>query len=533
VPTVPGQSEHAIAASTLVVIAATLGSTLLGFMREVVNARYYGTQWQMDTFLAAATIPTILFGVFNGALVSALIPTFTHYLARGEEDEAWRIASTIINTLFLVLSAGAVFGYIFAPYYVPLIAHGFPPPQMSIAVHMTRWLMPTIVAVSLSGVVSAMLNAYHRFRATSLVGIALNVITIGCVIWLNHRLGIFALVLGTTLGIIAQLAVQLPSFLSVGKFRFCIDLKHPGLRTMWLMLGPIVVGSAAGQIAIFFDRYFASTLSPGYMAGMNYVIKLVNFPQQIFAAAIATVIFPLLAAKFATANRSGVKLSMLMGLRVVNFITIPAVCILIVLAKPIVQTLFERGIFAETATALCSGLMPFAAVGLIALAANVVLTRCCFACKETRWTVAISVFSVLVNVLLSLIWLPTLGARGLLLANSISQSLQAVMLFVLVWQLLGGLTWKPLLGSALKICVSAAAMVATLHWIHALGAVPDPSLVARAWYLFGQLSISALVFIAVARLLNVEELTLAAQLIMQKFERNVVSPPENSEAPIA
>ncbi len=533
VPPVEEQTHNAIATSTLVVIAATLGSVLLGFVREIVNARYYGTQWQMDTFLAAATIPTILFGVFNGALVSALIPTFTHYLTRGEEDEAWRVASTIINTLFLVLTAGAVLGYIYAPYYVPLIAHGFPGPQMGVAVHMTRWLMPTIVVVSLSGVVSAMLNAYHRFRATSVVGIALNIVTIVCVMLLNHRLGIFALVLGTTLGIIAQLAVQLPSFLSVRKYRFCMDLKHPGLQTMWVMLGPIVVGSAAGQIAIFFDRYFASTLTPGYMAGMNYVIKLVSFPQQIFAAAIATVIFPLLAAQFANANRAGVKQSTIMGLRVVNFITIPAVCILIVLAKPIVQTLFERGIFAATATALCSGLMPFAAVGLIALAANVVLTRCCFACKETRWTVAISVFSVLLNVLLSLVWLPTLGARGLLLANSISQSLQAVMLFVLVWNLLGGLSWKPLVHSALKICASAVAMIATLHWIHALGAVPDLSLVARSWYLFGQLSISGLVFIAVARLLNVEELTIAAQLIMQKFVRNVEIPPENSEAPIA
>ena len=88
-----------LAASTLFVMAATLASTLLGFMREVVNARYYGTHWEMDTFLAAATIPTILFGVFNGALVSALVPTFSEYLAHGQEDDAWRLASTILNLL--------------------------------------------------------------------------------------------------------------------------------------------------------------------------------------------------------------------------------------------------------------------------------------------------------------------------------------------------------------------------------------------------------------------------------------------------
>ncbi len=121
------------------------------------------------------------------------------------------------------------------------------------------------------------------------------------------------------------------------------------------MLGPIIVGSAAGQIAIFFDRYFASTLSPGYMAGMNYATKVVSFPLQIFAAAIATVIFPLLASQFARENRLAVGKSVTLGLRLVNFITIPSTCALMVLAYPIVQTLFERGSFQASATQLVCG----------------------------------------------------------------------------------------------------------------------------------------------------------------------------------
>ena len=147
-------------------------------MREVVNARYYGTRWEMDTFLAAATIPTILFGVFNGALVSALVPTFSEYFAHRKEDEAWRLASTTLNLLAIVLTACAVVGFFTAKWYVPIIAHGFPAPQMGVAIRMTRWLMPSIVAVSLSGVLSAMLNAYHRFRSAALVGVAVNVVTI-------------------------------------------------------------------------------------------------------------------------------------------------------------------------------------------------------------------------------------------------------------------------------------------------------------------------------------------------------------------
>jgi putative peptidoglycan lipid II flippase len=522
-----------IALSTLFVMGATLASTILGFFREVVNAQYYGTRWEMDTFLAAATIPTILFGVFNGALVCALVPTFSEYIAHGREDDAWRLGNTIVNGLAIVLTIGAVVGYVAAPWYVPIIAHGFPAPQMGVAVHMTRTLMPSIVAVSLSGVLSAMLNAYHKFRAAAITGIALNLVTIGCVVALNAKYGIFALVFGTFWGLVAQMLVQVPSFLRIGKYRFTIDLHHPGLTKMWTLLGPIVIGSAAGQLALFFDRFFASTLQPGYMAGINYVTKLVNFPQQIFAVAIATVIFPLLAAQFAHDNRHGVARSAVTGLRLVNFITIPSVCALIVLAQPMVQTLFERGNFGPDATALTAGLLPYAAIGLVALAANVVLTRCCFACRETAFPVAISVITVLMNVLLSMYWLPTLGAKGLLLANSLSQMLQAALLLLLVARLVRGIDWMSLLTSIAKVSVASLAMYSALHWVAALGVTTEASFASRGWYLFGQIAIGGAVFIAVSRAIGVEEVELAWRTMIAKFEKHVLAPPENRDAPIA
>lgn len=515
------------------VMAATLASTVLGFFREVVNARFYGTQWEMDTFLAAATIPTILFGIFNGALVSALVPTFSDYISTGHEDDAWALGNTIINVLAIALTAGAVIGWALAPFYVPLVARGFGGEQLAAAIAMTRDLMPSIVAVSLSGVLSAMLNAYHRFRAAALIGIANNVVTVGAVLVFNHKLGIYALVYGTLFGLIAQLVVQLPAFIAIRKYRFSIDLKHPGIKKMWALLGPIMIGSIAGQLALFFDRFFASTLPHGFIAGMNYVVKLVNFPQQIFAAAIATVIFPLLAAQFARDNRRDVAYSALTGLRLVLFIAIPSVCALITLAHPMVQALFERGNFGPQATDLTSSLMPFYAVGLIALSANVVLTRCCFACKETAIPVAISIVTVIVNVLLSLLWLTTLGARGLLLANSVSQSLQAALLLALVARLVGSFDWRALAISASRIIGASLAMFGALYWIGTLGFHPDAHQLTRASFLAGQVAIGGAVFVAVARMLGVEELDLAWKAVVSKFERDLPSASESTDAPIA
>ena len=160
--------------------------------------------------------------------------------------------------------------------------------------------------------------------------------------------------------------------------------KHSGLTRMFSMLGPIVIGSAAGQLSLFFDRFFASTLPHGYMSGMNYAVKLVSFPKQIFAAAIATVLFPLLASQFAGSNRPGMRQSVVTGLRLVNFIMIPAMFGLVMFAYPITQVLFQRGQFEVASTQLVAGLIKWAAFGVIAIAANIVLTRCCFGMQTSE-----------------------------------------------------------------------------------------------------------------------------------------------------
>ena len=531
---IPGAvlTRHALARSTLLVMAATLGSALLGFCREVVNAHYFGTHWELDTFLATATIPTIIFGLFNGALVSALVPTFSDYIAHGEDEEAGRLASTIFNGLAIVLVVAAILGWFLAPYIVPVIAHGFPPDQMGVAVRMARWLMPSIIATSLAGVLAAMLNAHQRFLGPALQGIAINVVTMTTTILLFHNIGIYALVLGTALGLGAQLAVQVPSFLRLRCYRFILDLKHPGLTRMFSMLGPIVIGSAAGQLSLFFDRFFASTLPHGYMSGMNYAVKLVSFPQQIFAAAIATVLFPLLASQFAGSNRPGMRQSVVTGLRLVNFIMIPAMIGLVMLAYPITQVLFQRGEFQAASTQLVSGLIKWAAFGVIAIAANIVLTRCCFACKQAKSAVGISIFSVAANIALSIWWLPTLGARGLLLANSVSEVLGTLMLAVVVWRLLHGFDAAAVLRSFGGTLLAATIMAGQLWFVAQFISAPPGAFAQQAAFLFWQIAIGALVFVAAARLLHVEELDLVVRLILQKFERHLPSAPENRDVPL-
>jgi putative peptidoglycan lipid II flippase len=518
------RSSERVARSTMIVMAATLASMILGFGREVLNARYFGASGDMDAFLAAAVVPTILFGVFNGALVSALVPIFSEYSVSDREEEAWQLASTLIIVLAVLLVVGAALGAWLAPVYVPWIAR-FQGHRLDEAIVMTRWLMPCIIATSLSGILAAILNAYHRFAATALQGVFANLLTIGFVVIGFHRLGIGALVLGTLAGAFAQLLVQVPAFFALRRFRVVVDWGHPGLRRLLMVLGPIAVGSAAGQIALFFDRYFASGLSVGSIAGMNYAVKLVGFPQQVFVAAIATVIFPVFAGQFASKNRPAMRRSIATGLKIVLFLTIPSVLGLCMLAGPIVQTLFERGAFTPADTVLCTSLLPFAAVGLVAVAGNIILTRYLFACNAVRATIVISVATVVVNVLLSLYWLPSLGARGLLLANAVSQTLQTAALGTVVWRLLGGFDLRGILVSAFKVLSCSAAMGVALAVVQIYRVPPEPTFVARSTNLIEHLIFGGFLFLALARIVDSEELDLAIDILFRRKARELVPLP--------
>ncbi|HTD38300.1 MAG TPA: murein biosynthesis integral membrane protein MurJ [Candidatus Limnocylindrales bacterium] len=520
-----GRTPHRLALSTMVVMGATLASTILGFVREVVYAKFYGTSWELDAFLAASIVPVILFGVFNGALVTALVPLFTDYVNTEREGEAWKLATTTIVLVGAILSVCAALGALLAPWYVPHIAH-FPTARaVHAAVEMTRWLMPTIVATSVAGVLGALLNAYHRFGAAALQGVVANVCIIVAVWFAQPHYGAYALVFGALAGAFVSVLALLPTFFRLRRFRLALDLRHPGLIKLLHVLAPIAVGSAAGQVALFFDRFFASGLPEGTIAGMNFAVKIVGFPQQIFVTAIATVIFPLFASQFAHKNRAAMRKSVATGLQMVIFLTLPSAWGLCMLAGPIVQTLFERGAFTPVATVLCAQLLPYAAVGLVALAANVVLTRCLYACGVVRTAIGISVATVALNVILSLAFLPTLGARGLLLANAVSQTLQTIAYLGVAWRALGGFPLKTVAISLLKVGACSAIMALALAAVQVTRTPPAPTMLARVTNLGEHLLFGAFVFVALARIVDSEELHLAIDLLLRRRPRDLVPLP--------
>ncbi len=499
-------------------MAASVLSALLGFGREIIAAHYYGTSAEMDAYLNALTVPAVAFDIFNGALVAALVPTFSEYMSQGRSDELRSLGSTILGALFVIMTGLAVLGWFLAPAYVPVVAHGFPPGEQRLAVEMVRWLMPGIVATSLSGVCVALLNANHHFLASALIWVAANAVTIAIVIAFHRELGIFALVLGTVLGLFAQLLVQVPSIVRYRLYRPALDLRHPGIARSAALLLPVILGSGAAQINTAFDRYFASTLSAGSTAGLGYTTKLAYLPVLIVAGAIATVIFPLVAGQFANSDPAGLRRSISLALRMVGFIVIPCAAGLSALAYPIVQALFERGAFGPASTALCASLIPFACLPLVTISYNTVLGRICYACKKVRLTAIASVVTVAINIVLSATWLPALGAHGLLLANGVAGLILSATIVASLSRSIDGLEWKPLLSSLVRVAAASLVMVVAVAALAHLYVV-TAAFPIRALSLAGLLAAAAAVYIAAAHVLRLQELVIVYDALRQKFLR--------------
>lgn len=514
--------RRSLLSSTIAIMAATLASMLLGFGREVVNARYFGEQWELDVFLVAAIIPTLVFGVFNGALVSALVPVFSGYFASGKDEEAWRLSSTVINVLAIVLSVGAIVAWLAAPAITRLFATSWNAPATEVAVRMTRILMPTIIATSIAGVMQALLNAQQRFRAASLQGVALNLCTIAGVLLFFHRYGIYALVFATAAGLVAQMLVQLPSYLRRCKYRFVLDLGHPGLHALYGLLGPIAVGSAVGQLNLLFDKYFASTLTPGNIATMQYATKVVGFPQQLFAVAIATVIFPVLSAQFATRSIDGLRQTASTGLRMTALITIPAALGLIALARPIIAVLFERGAFTQGDVIRTAGAMQFYAAGLLGIAASIVLTRCFFAMRDSRTPVLVATIVVVLNVVGSAILVKPFGVNGLATANSIASIAEALALYAIINRRFG-LEPKAIGASVVRVTVASAVMAAAAFVVEGLLWHDAGTLLQHAATLSAAMAVAAVVFIGVGTSLRVRELAQLLAMVADYVRRRAVS----------
>ena len=515
------EAGRQVARAATQVIFLFIVSRALGLAREMVVGAVFGTTAAYDAYLAAVRVPDILFTLIaGGALGSAFIPTFTGYFARNDPEGGWRLASAVVNLLILVLSLAAGLAWLAAPLIVPtILAPGFAPDLQALTVSLMRTMLVAPILFGVSGVVMGVLNARQHFVLPALAPSFLNLSLIGAALLLAPRIGVRALALGYVVGAALHLSIQLPGLILVGA-RYLPSLYHPGVREVLWLMAPRVLGLAAVQVNFLVNTNIASRLGEGAVSALNYAWLLMLLPQGIFAQAVATAAFPTFADQAARGDRDGMRRTLVGTLRAVLFVTLPAAVGLILLRRPLVALLFERGAFQASSTQAVAWALAFYALGLVGHAAVEILARAFYALHDTWTPVWVGGLAMGLNVALSLI-LPGVFGRtglpshgGLALANSVATLLEAVGLMRLLRPRLGDPKAWRLQGAALRSGAAAAVMGGALLVWQRLTAGHGSLFVGGGGVVLG-----AGAYLAAAALLKAEEPWMMARLLLRRGGR--------------
>jgi len=469
--------------------AATLVSRITGFLRDIAIANFFGAAGATDAFFVAFRIPNMfrrLLGEGRGSLTSAFVPIFADSLESEDRTAARRFLATTSGWLLLLLAAVCLLGVAFSPALISIFSPGFraDPGKFALAVSLNRIMFPYLLFISLVALFMGVLNTLGRFFAPAIAPVLLNLSLIAAA-FLGRRLGvpIFALAIAVIVAGFLQLLLQLPFLRAKG---FLVTPKLGGItdehRRLAKLMLPAFLGFGVYSVSILITPAIGSMLEEGAISFLYYADRLVQFPLAIIGISFATAIFPSLARSAARSDESAFLSTLSAGVRWLLFLSIPAAVGLAVLAKPIVQVLFERGRFTPDATAATAGALVAYSAGLVAFAVVQMLLRAFYAAKDLWTPLASEVFAVLAFLLLSVtlvgplasppspaagrvfdkLHILSLGHVGIAAAFSASTYLQTCLLLALLKRKRGGFKASALIAPLVKMLFAATVMGALL-----------------------------------------------------------------------
>jgi putative peptidoglycan lipid II flippase len=312
----PATKQTSVARSAGIVSIAVMFSRVLGLVREMVFARYFGVGFIYDAYQVAFRIPNVLRDLFaEGALSAAFVKVFTDYQINKSEKEAWHLSSLVLNALAVVLSVICIIGIIFSRQFIDLIADGFSPEKAALATTLTQIMFPFILLVAMAAVAMGVLNTKGVFGIPASASTVFNIVSVAVGLalayWLSHggwelsvskdnvpssaaQWAIIGMAIGTTIGGAAQFLIQVPSLYKVG-FRFhpALSFTNEGVRHVMRLMTPAILGTSAVQINVLVNTFFVSGINGG-VSWLSYAFRLMQFPIGLFGVAIGTASVPVL-----------------------------------------------------------------------------------------------------------------------------------------------------------------------------------------------------------------------------------------------
>lgn len=470
--------QRSITKAASIIGVGTLLSRILGFLRDMAIAYFFGTGMAADAFFVAFRIPNLwrrLVG--EGSLTISFIPVYTEYLTKRSEEETRELTHVAFTIAGVVLLALTLFGILFSPILIGIIAPGWftrYPETFSLTVTLNQFIFPYLFFMGLFALCMGILNSLRHFFAPAIAPIFLNISIILSVLlfYSVFKKPVMTLALGVLAGGIIQFLFQLPFLLKRGvSFRFNFNFRHPAIKRIGSLMIPGLIGTAVYQLNVFIDTIFASFLPRGSVSYLFYADRLMEFPLGIFAIAIGMASLPSLSGLASQGKIEELKETLSFTLRLVSFISIPAMVGLIALKTPIINLLFQRGIFDYLATEMTAKALLCYSVGLWAIAGARTLAPAFYSLQDTWTPLKIALICMLANVILIAVFISftPLKHAGLALATSLSSMLNLILLFWKLSPRLGGIDIKKTIQSFLRILLCSLPMGIAAYFICSLG----------------------------------------------------------------
>lgn len=509
-------SGRRLAAKTGIVGGMTMISRVLGLVRDIVFARYFGAGLVMDAFLVANRIPNMLRRFFaEGAFSAGFVPVLSDYRENHSLEDSRAFVSSMAGTFAVILFVVTLAGVIGAPLLVLVVAPGFVGEggDFELASLMLRFTFPYLLFVSLTAFAGGILNTFGRFAVPAFTPVILNVVLIAAAVWLSPQLEepVMALAYAVLAAGICQLLFQLPflarlGVLGVPRWR----PGHAGVRRAVTLMVPAIFGSSVAQINVLLGGIIASMLGVGSISYLYFSDRLMEFPLGLFGIALATVTLPYLSRLWSSGAVREFGQTLDWSMKITALIAIPAAVGLIVLAEPLVTTLFFGGIFDAHDVRMTAMALQAYAVGLVGFSYVKVLAPAFFAREDTRTPVRIGIVALVVNAVLSIGSAWYLTMRGydaphvaLAAATSVAALLNAALLYRglrVAAVLEHAPDWQSLL---LRILAAILAMWAGLQWLgRPLEWWIEVTLVQRIGFLAASVTAGAGIYFAVLMLLG-------------------------------
>jgi putative peptidoglycan lipid II flippase len=542
-PAAPVTKQTSVARSAGIVSIAVMFSRVLGLVREMIFARYFGAGFIYDAYQVAFRIPNVLRDLFaEGALSAAFVKVFTDYQINKSEEEAWKLASLVLNALAVVLSIVCIVGIVFSHQFVGLVASGFSPEKAALASTLTQIMFPFILLVAMAAVAMGVLNTKGVFgipaSASTVFNIASIVFGLAIAYWLSGggwelsadkdvipssatQWAIIGMAIGTTIGGAAQFLMQVPSLYKVGfRFHFGLSLRNEGVRHVMRLMTPAILGTSAVQVNVLINTFFVSEIHGG-VSWLSYSFRLMQFPIGLFGVAIGTASIPVLSRMASQGKFKDFRDTLSSSMNLVFLMTLPSACGLIVLGEPIIRLIYVRGAFKESDVPMTAMALAGYSIGLTGYAAIKVLSPAFYALDDAKKPMIIAIASIGINAVGSYFfrdWLSHYGVTpdtpygyghvGVALATSMVALINFAALAWFMRRRIKRLNGREILASFLKIAVASAVLsavcYASYHFLmdrYGIG-----SFAIKLAEAFVPIALGGLAFLIAAKLLRIAEL---------------------------